>query len=235
MFSVASYVQLFRGCTPLKAGLLMTPFAAAQLIFAPRSATMVRRYGPRAVCAVGLGLVTLGLGGFALVSATSPIWVLIVLTFIQGAGMANVMPPVTESIMSSLPREKAGVGSAISNTVRRGGGALGVAVLGSVLSGVYRGEISGSVTGLPAPARAAAEESISGAYGVAAHAGPQASRVISSANDAFITAMHWASAGAAIIALVGIGVVLGWLPRRAAPIPTVAAPTPAREELALAE
>ena len=55
--------------------------------------------------------------------------------------MANVMPPATESIMSALPREKAGVGSAVSNTVRQVAGALGVAVLGSVLAGVYRGEI----------------------------------------------------------------------------------------------
>ncbi len=235
IFFLAFYLQLVRGYTPLQAGLLMTPFAAAQLIFAPRSANMVRRYGPRAVCAVGLGLVTVGLGGFALVTASSPLWVLIVLTFIQGAGMANVMPPVTESIMASLPREKAGVGSAISNTVRQVGGALGVAVLGSVLSGVYRGQISGSLTGLPPAARSAAEESISGAYGVAAHAGPAAGRLVSSANDAFIAAMHWASAGAAIIALFSIGVVLAWLPRRPATAPTVVQTPQPRDELVLAE
>ena len=63
--------------------------------------------------------------------------------------MANVMPPATESIMSSLPREKAGVGSAVSNTVRQVGGALGVAVLGSVLSAVYRGRTRGDL-GRPA-------------------------------------------------------------------------------------
>src|SRR5262245_18605242 len=90
MFFLAFYLQLVRGYTPLQAGLLMTPFAAAQLIFAPRSAAMVRKYGPKAVCAVGLSLVTIGLAGFLAVDAESPIWVLIVLTFIQGAGMANV-------------------------------------------------------------------------------------------------------------------------------------------------
>ncbi len=234
MFFLAFYLQLVRGYTPLQAGLLMTPFAAAQLIFAPRSAAMVRRYGPKAVCAVGLGLVTIGLGGFAMVNATTPIWVLIVLTFIQGAGMANVMPPVTESIMSSLPREKAGVGSAISNTVRQIGGALGVAVLGSVLSAVYRNEITDALTGLPAPARAAAQESISGAYGVAGSAGATGGQVVRAANDAFITAMHWASGGAAVVALLGIGVVLAWLPRRAVAQPTVAQPQ-VRDELVLAD
>jgi MFS family permease len=133
----------------LQAGLLMTPFAAAQLIFAPQSAGMVRRFGPKAVCAVGLGLVTIGLIGFAFVGATTPLWVLIVLTFIQGSGMANVIPPATESIMSSLPREKAGVGSAVSNTIRQVGGALGVAVLGAILAAVYRSQIGDAVAGLP--------------------------------------------------------------------------------------
>jgi EmrB/QacA subfamily drug resistance transporter len=237
MFFLAFYLQLVRGYSPLESGLLMTPFAVAQLIFAPRSAGMVRRYGPKAVCAVGLGLVTVGLVGFALVAAGTPIWVLLVLTFVQGAGMANVMPPVTESIMASLPREKAGVGSAISNTVRQVGGALGVAVLGSVLSAVYRGQIGGSLGGLlPASAQATAEESISGAYGVAGKAGPAAGQVLGTANDAFITAMHWASGAAALMALLSIGVVLAWLPRRPATQPVPAAePTLVQDELVLAD
>jgi Na+/melibiose symporter-like transporter len=197
MFFLAFYFQLVRGFTPLQAGLMMTPFAAAQLIFAPRSAAMVRKYGPKAVCASGLALVTVGLAMFVLVGAQAPLWVLIVATFIQGAGMANVMPPATESIMSSLPREKAGVGSAISNTVRQVSGALGVAVLGSVLAAVYRGEIADHVTGLPAQAGDTASESISGAYGVAGQLGPEAPGLITSANDAFVTAMHWAAAGSA--------------------------------------
>ena len=79
---------------------------------------------------------------YAFVTASPPLLVLIVLTFVQGAGMANVVPPATESIMSSLPREKAGVGSAVSNTIRQVGGALGVAVLGAMLAAVYRGEIA---------------------------------------------------------------------------------------------
>ena len=69
--------------------------------------------------------------------------------------MANVIPPSTESIMSSLPREKAGVGSAVSNTIRQVGGALGVAVLGAVLAAVYRSEIGDALAALPAPARVA--------------------------------------------------------------------------------
>src|SRR5207302_3387334 len=62
-FFMAFYFQLVRGYSPLKSGILTTPFAVAQLVFAPRSAAMVRKYGPKAVCAVGLSLVIVGLGG----------------------------------------------------------------------------------------------------------------------------------------------------------------------------
>jgi EmrB/QacA subfamily drug resistance transporter len=226
MFFLAFYLQLVRGYTPLQAGLMMTPFAVAQLVFAPRSAAMVKRFGPKAVCAAGLGLVFVGLAGFAVVTASTPVWALIVLTFLQGAGMANVIPPATESVMSSLPREKAGVGSAVSNTVRQVGGALGVAVLGSVLAAVYRGGINDTVAGLPAPLREAATESLSGAYGVAGTLGPQGGPLIAGANDAFVDAMHWAAGGSAIVVLLSIGVVLAWLPRRTAPQPASAAPAP---------
>jgi MFS transporter, DHA2 family, multidrug resistance protein len=228
LFFISFYLQLLRGYSPLQAGLLMTPFAAAQLIFAPRSASMVKRYGPRAVCAAGLALVTASLVGLATLGATTPIWVVMVLTFMQGAGMANVIPPATESVMSSLPREKAGVGSAISNTVRQVGGALGVAILGSLLSAVYRGQVADAVAGLPGPARDAASESIAGAHGVAEHMGPAGAPLISAADQAFVSAMHWAAGGSAVVALIGLAMTLLWMPRRSAVLPTPAPqPVPA--------
>jgi len=220
LFFLSFYFQLVRGFTPFQAGLLMTPFAAAQLIFAPRSAAMVRRFGPKAVCATGLGLVTLTMTSFAFVGTDTPLWILLGLTFVQGTGMANVVPPATESIMSTLPRERAGVGSAISNTIRQVGGALGVAILGAVLSAIYRNHIQDTVAVLPEPLRKVASESISGAYGVAEQLGPNGSALVPAANEAFVSAMHWAAAGSALIALVSVGVVLAWLPRRAAPLPS---------------
>jgi EmrB/QacA subfamily drug resistance transporter len=213
LFFLTFYLQLVRGYTPLQAGLLVTPFAAAQLIFAPQSATMVRRFGPKAVSSVGLTLVALGLVGFALIGVSSPIWVVCVLFFIQGTGMANVMPPATESIMASVPRERAGVGSALQNTSRQVGGALGVAVLGSVVASVFRREMAGPTAHLAPPLRDAATSSVSGAYATAPHLGPAAPALLDSANTAFVTAMHWAAALAAVVAFGGVAVVLAWLPR----------------------
>lgn len=216
MFFTSFYLQLVRGYSPLETGLLFLPFAAAQLVFAPASAAMVRRYGGRAVAAVGLTLTVVALGAFAFVDATTPIWVVLVVFFLQGTGMANIMPPATESIMSALPREKAGVGSAVSNTVRQVAGALGVAVLGSVLSAVYRADVDPALRDLPAGAREAAGESISGAYAAAGQLGPAAPQLIAVADDAFLAAMHWAAGLAAAIAALGILVVLRWMPGRSA-------------------
>ncbi|WP_432050926.1 MFS transporter [Verrucosispora sp. NA02020] len=225
MFFSSFYLQLVRGYSPLQTGLLFLPFAVAQLVFAPRSATMVRRYGARAVSAVGLLLTTVSLGAFAFVDATTPIWVVLVVFFLQGTGMANIMPPATESIMSALPREKAGVGSAVSNTIRQVAAALGVAVIGSVLAAGYRTGIAPTVADLPAEARAAAGESISGAYGVAGQLGPAAPQVIAAADDAFVSAMHLSAVLAALVAAAGVAVALRWMPGRAA----AAAPTPVGE------
>ena len=164
---------------------------------------------------VGMLLVAGTMAAFMFVDATTPIWVLLGLFFIQGTGMANVIPPATESIMSTLPRERAGVGSAVSNTIRQVGGALGVAVLGSVLASVFRNQMLEPTAALPAPERDLASESIAGSYGVAGQLGPAGGGLIQAANDAFVSGMHWAALGSSVVALLGAIAVLIWLPRRA--------------------
>ena len=217
LFFGTFFLRLVRGYSPLETGLLFLPFAAAQLIFAPRSAGFAARYGPRTVVAAGMTLVAASLGAFLFVGEHTPIWVLCVLYFVQGAGMGSVMAPVTEVVMASLPREKAGVGSAISNTVRQVGGALGVAVLGSVLSQVYRTGMEGPLAVLPAAARDAAGESLAATYAVAANSGPAGAALIAPANAAFVDAIHWAAGGSALVALLGVAAVLRWMPGRVPP------------------
>ena len=211
------YLQLVRGYTPLQTGLLLLPFAAAQLIFAPRSASLVRRFGPKAVCTAGLLLVSAGLSGMVFFEIDTPLWIVGASYFVMGAGMANVMPPATESVMSTLPREKAGVGSAVSNTIRQVGGSLGIAVLGSVLASSYRNSMADQVAALPEQVRHAASESVAGTYGVAGVLGPAGRTLIESANVAFIDAMHVAAILSVAVGLIGALVVALWLPRRSAP------------------
>ncbi|KOT86377.1 multidrug MFS transporter [Streptomyces rimosus subsp. pseudoverticillatus] len=216
-FFIVFYVQSVRGYTPLQAGLLILPLAVAQMIFSPRARHAVDRFGSRVVCSAGMLLVAASMAGFLLLDADTPIWVLEVLFFAQGTGSAHIMPPVTVSIMQSLPREKAGSGSAINNTFRQVGGTLGVAVLGSLLSTVYRDGIDGtlnSVPGLPDAARHAAGESIEATLGVARQLGAAGQRLAAEAHDAFIHAMHVTALASAGVAVLGAVVVAAFLPGR---------------------
>ncbi|MFD8134884.1 MFS transporter [Streptomyces mirabilis] len=212
------YNQSVRGYSVLQSGLLVLPLAASQMFFAPRARLVVNRFGARAVCATGLVLTAVAFAGFLLLGQDTPIWVLEVLFFLMGTGMAHVMPPATVMIMSSLPREKAGSGSAVNNTFRQVGGALGVAVLGALLSATYRSGIDDHLGVLPASDRQAAGESVEATLSVAEKLGPTGKALVQPAHDAFIHAMHITAMGSAAVALVGAVVVLLFLPRKAAAV-----------------
>ncbi|MFG3049648.1 MFS transporter [Kitasatospora sp. NPDC048239] len=204
------YIQSVRGYSALQAGVLMLPLAVAQLLFAPRARLVVDRFGIRATCAGGMALIALGFLGYLLLNATTPIWVLVVLGLLMGTGMAHVMPPVTVAIMASLPREKAGAGSAINNTFRQVGGSLGVAVLGAVLSTVYRDGMSDKLAQLPTEAlREKAGESLEATLAVAGRLGPQGAGLVGPANESFINAMHVVAGLSA--GITAFGALLAWL------------------------
>ncbi|MET8676399.1 MFS transporter [Streptomyces sp. NPDC004647] len=215
-FFTVFYTQSVRGYSPLQTGVLLVPLAVTQIVFAPRARLVVERFGARLVCTGGMLLISGTLAGFLLLDQDTPIWVLEVLFFLQGTGMAHTMPPVTTSIMQSLPREKAGSGSALNNTFRQVGGALGVAVLGSVLSAGYRAGIEDDLKVLPPGERHAAGESVEATIGVAERMGPAGRDLVERADDAFIHAMHVTVVGASAVALIGAVVVALFLPGRPA-------------------
>ncbi|MER6425586.1 MFS transporter [Streptomyces sp. NPDC001137] len=211
-FFAVFYTQSVRGYSPLQSGLLMLPLAAAQMIFAPRARLVVDRFGNKVTTGVGLLLLAGMLAAFAGFEADTPIWVLEVVFFLMGAGMAHVMTPTSVVIMQSLPREKAGSASALSNTFRQVGGALGIAVLGSVLSTAYRNGIEGKLGHLPAGLRETAGESIEATLGVAAKLGPQGRALVTPANDAFLHAMHVTALCGTVVAIIGALVAFVFLP-----------------------
>ena len=223
LFFLSFYLQSVRGYTPLKAGAFSLAFAVAQMLTAPRSPALVRRFGAKAVVSTGLLLVTVALISYQLLGLATPIAVLAVAFFIQGAGMGLVMPPSTEAVMSVVPRERAGSGSALTNTARQVSGALGVAVLGSVLAQVYRSQLSPHLANLPAAARDAATGSITASQAVAAKLGPAGQELARFADSSFVHAMHITTLISAAITLLGALVVMRWMPGRA----TAARPVPA--------
>ncbi|WP_236240870.1 MFS transporter [Streptomyces sp. CC228A] len=215
-FFTAFYLQSVRGFTPLETGLLLLPLAVTQLVFAPRSRLVVRRFGARAVCAAGLLLVAACMAAFTAFDDATPIWAVELVLFAQGTGMAHVMPPVTVTVMQSLPREKAGSGSAVNNTFRQVGGALGVAVLGSVLSAAYRSRIEGHLGMLPPGDRAAAGESVEATLAAADRLGAAGEALVAPAHAAFLHGMHVTALCSAAVAAAGAAVVALFLPGRPA-------------------
>ncbi|MBM7091516.1 MFS transporter [Streptomyces sp. S12] len=213
-FFAVFYLQSVRGYSPLQTGLLLLPLAAAQMIFAPRARLLVDRFGVRATTTGGLLLLAAMLGGFAVLDRDTPLWLLEGLFFLMGTGMAHVMTPVSVVIMQTLPREKAGSASALSNTFRQVGGALGIAVLGSVLSAAYRTGIDDRLVLLPPAARHAAGESIEATLAAAARLGPRGDALVGPAGDAFLHAMHVTALCGAGVAVLGAVVTALFLPGR---------------------
>jgi predicted MFS family arabinose efflux permease len=228
-FYLVYYLQGARGYSPLQSGAALIPVALGMALMAPRSARLAERFGTKAVCGAGFVLIALSFAGFQLLDQTSPLWLLLLILSVQGLGMGSVMAPATESIMSVVPREKAGAGAAVNNSVRQVGGALGVAILGSLLAASYSAHLGRAVDALPAGARAEASQSIVATLGAVgqveagrdADGARTAAALVEPAQKAFVSAMHVTAIGTAGAALVAAMVVFTWLPgRRDRVIPT---------------
>jgi EmrB/QacA subfamily drug resistance transporter len=213
-FFISFYTQNVRGYSPLHAGLLTIPLAAGQLLFATRSARLVRRFGAKAVCASGLIVMSGALIGYHFLGTSTPVWLLELTFGIQGSGMGLVMPSATEGVMSVVPRERGGAGSAITNTSRQVAVALGVAVLGSVLAQAYRDRLQPYLGVLAPSARHNATVSIAQTQVIAAHLGPAGARLMAAASASFVDAMHVAALISVLIALIGALAIGIWMPGR---------------------
>lgn len=226
LFLMTQYWQLVHGYSPLQAGIRLLPHAATMMIVAPLSARLVEHLGTKRVVLSGLGLITTGLLLLSTIAPETPYVVVISYFVVMASGMGMTMAPATESVMGSLPRDMAGVGSAINDTTRQVGGALGVAIIGSVVSSIYAGRIADVATslGLDAASTSAAESSLGQAQRVAAELSNPT--LFADANIAFVDAL---TTGMLLSAAVIVGAaVLAWrfLPARAADHDTAPAATP---------
>ncbi len=193
IFLLTQYLQFVMGYNALQAGIHLLPWAFTMLIVAPASPRIVERVGTKLVVGAGLTIAAIGLTLLAMVPAENVsywgdvAWRMIILA----TGMALTMAPATESIMGSLPRAKAGVGSAVNDTTRQVGGALGVAIVGSVMASVYGSRVADafSSAGLPQPAVDQAENGLGQALAIAGDPGVPAGlgeQLAVAAKDAFV-------------------------------------------------
>jgi MFS family permease len=208
IFLVLQYLQLVRGDSPLIAALSLIPMALTMLpaarVAAPR---LVPRAGTRIVCVSGLILVAAGMLIMSRVDATSSYWLLFGGLLVLGAGSGLAMTPATTAITDALPTAKQGVGSAMNDLARELGGALGIAVLGSVLQSTYRSNLH--VGTLPGPVA----EKARGSLALASQLGPE---ITAQARAAFVDGMQTALLCAAIAVAVAAVAVAGLLRARRA-------------------
>ena len=152
LFLSTQYLQFVLGYSPSAAGVRVLPYAGAMIVFAPLSSKLVLRLGTKRVVTTGMLLFAAGLAVAATVTAGAGYGRLGVALLLMGAGMGLAGAPATESIMGSLPPERANIGSAVNDTTRELGGALGVAIVGSIMSSLYSTQLSRKVPGAQRPA-----------------------------------------------------------------------------------
>ncbi len=201
---------------------------SASSIGGPMSAKLTERIGAKIVVAAGLALIATALLLMTQFEVDSAYGIVALAFVVLGFGIGTAMAPATESVMGSLPLAKASVGSAVNDATRTTGGALGVAVLGSILASGYRGDMDAVASDIGGAGGAAAHDSLAGALAVAGRiGGATGDRLAVTAQEAFVSGMHAAVVVAAGIALIGSLVALVFLPSREAPAPEPAiAPQP---------
>ena len=216
-FVVSQLFQLVLGYGSLESGLRMLPIMPVMVIFSTRAAGLVQRLGARTVVTTGMILTAAGVFILSSLSASSGYGHVLFGMLVMGSGMGLTMTPMTELIMSSVPRDKAGVGSAMNDTTREVGTTLGVAVLGSILSSGYTSHLGGAVSSLPDAARHTAEGSLAGALGVAHQiGGAQGTAIIDAAKSAWTQGLKLSMLIGAIIVLLAAAISARYLPGKLA-------------------
>lgn len=216
MFFLPQFLQLVQGDTPLESGLAMLPAAGGLFLTSLVSPRLAERFGTRKVIVTGLVLVVMGLALAAYLTAGSAYVHVGGSLGLMGLGLGMVLPQATNGVLASVPRERAGMGSAVNDGVAELGGSLGVAILGSLLSLGYRNEIQAqvmaagdSISSIPASVVEAVRESLAaGSLAVAQLPREVATPIREVAGNAFVSGMTTALMVAA--AIVAAGALLAW-------------------------
>jgi DHA2 family multidrug resistance protein-like MFS transporter len=207
---VAQYLQLVLGLSPLEAGLWSLPSAGGFIVGSNLAPRILRRVRPAVVIGAGLGLAAIGLGVLTQVggSPDADLAILAGASLVVSLGLAPVFTATTELIVGSAPPERAGAASGISETGAELGGALGIAILGSIGVAVYRGELGAALpAGVPREAAAVARDTLGGAVGVAGQLpGGVGGALLEVARQAFTHGLQL-TAGLSAVVAVGIAVL----------------------------
>jgi len=218
-FFLGQFLQSVQGYTPFQAGLRLLPMAVVSFISAAGSAKVAERLGTKLTVAIGIFIAAIGFFYLTRIAAVDASYLNIALAMsITSLGMGLTMSPATNSVMGSIPVSQSGIGSAMNNTTRQVGAALGVAILGSILNATYLARINAVSwpAQLPAEAMEAIRNSIQGAHIVAQQVPvPQlAQMIIDQSNEAFTAGSAHALMVATVILAITAVITLVILPSR---------------------
>ncbi len=200
---VAQYLQLVVALSPFEAGLWSLPSAIGFIVGSQLAPRIVGRLGARRLIGGGLAVGALGLAMLAGVGVSGGLALLIAASVVVSLGMAPVFGLTTELVVGSAPPERAGAASGISETAAELGGALGIAVLGSIGVAIYRGQLTASLPpAIPADLAAAARDTLGAAVAVAAQLPADVGAVVLAlAREAFVAGMQLSALLAAVVAV----------------------------------
>jgi DHA2 family multidrug resistance protein-like MFS transporter len=208
---IAQYLQLVLGLSPLAAGLWMLPAAAGSVLGSMLTPVLARRVRPAFVMAAGLALAAAGLGLFTLLGSTSGLALLVAGSVVFSLALAPADTLATDLAVGAAPPERAGAASALTETAAEFGGALGIAILGVIGTGIYRSQLAGTLPpGIQPASAATARDTLGGAVATAGNLPGQAGEVlVRVARQAFTQGLHVAFAvsaaavfGAAVLAAI---------------------------------
>jgi EmrB/QacA subfamily drug resistance transporter len=222
LFVLTQYLQLVHGYSPLSAGLRALPFALAIGAVSPLSPILAQRFGTRLMIPAGLALMGIGLLDLSTAGVHTAYPPIALAVAIMGAGMGLVMAPASTIIMTTVPAHQAGAGSAINDTIREVGGALGIAIVGSLAAAVYRSRLTQLLTArhAPGPVVHIATSSVAAADAAAKQVGgASGGELVAAAHSAFVNAMAMGVRVAAGVALISAIAAIFALPRRQAGSP----------------
>ncbi|HEX4403462.1 MAG TPA: MFS transporter [Polyangia bacterium] len=186
---IGQYLQLVLGLSPLAAGLWLLPWSVGFIVGSTVTPALARRVRPALVMGVGFAAATVGLVVIAQVSGAAS---LLVGTIVFSLGLAPAVTVGTNLIVGTAPRERAGAAAAISETSAELGGALGIAILGSIGTAIYRGDMArAALAGVPEATRLAARDTVGGATSAAAQLpGALGARLLETARASFTHTLH---------------------------------------------
>lgn len=222
LFVLTQFLQFSLGYSPLAAGVRVLPAAGAIVVIAPLSAVGVRFLGPKVTMAGGMVLIAAGLWLVSGITASTTFGGIVPGMVALGAGAGLALPTASGSVVGSVARQHSGVASATNSTALQVGGAVGVAVVGSLLSTRYSNDITASVSAaraaasIPHSVMTAIQSSLGGALEVAQRLpGATGQLLAHAARSAFASGVDLGMLTAAGVAVAGFLIAAAFLPRRA--------------------